>query len=148
MDVVPLKDGTPRPQGNLPTTKVLRPARFFPRAPLSRPYPSATRAARALGVILPHVWVVVVRLAAEPALPVHNNMSELQLRRPVVGRKNWLFSGSEGGARSAAILFSITGSCRPQGIDTWAYLHDVLGRINDHPVNRIAELTPANWAGV
>jgi hypothetical protein len=74
-------------------------------------------------------------------------MSELQLRRPVVGRKNWLFAGSEGGARSAATLFSLTGSCRLHGIDPWAYLNDVLGRINDHPVNRIAELTPANWAG-
>ena len=78
---------------------------------------------------------------------MHNNMAELQLRRPVVGRKNWLFAGSEGGARSAAILFSITGSCRLHGIDPWEYLHDVLGRINDHPVNRIRELTPANWAG-
>ena len=82
-----------------------------------------------------------------PEIPVHNNMAELQLRRPVVGRKNWLFAGSEGGARSAAILFSITGSCRLHGIDPWAYLVDVLGRINDHPVNRITELTPANWAG-
>lgn len=82
-----------------------------------------------------------------PEIPVHNNMAELQLRRPVVGRKNWLFAGSEGGARSAAILFSITGSCRLHGIDPWAYLVDVLGRINDHPVNRIRELTPANWAG-
>lgn len=82
-----------------------------------------------------------------PDIPVHNNLAELQLRRPVIGRKNWLFAGSEGGARSAAILFSITGSCRLHGIDPWAYLHDVLGRINDHPVNRIADLTPANWAG-
>ena len=81
-----------------------------------------------------------------PEIPVHNNLSELQLRRPVIGRKNWLFAGSEGGARSAAILFSITGSCRLHRINPAAYLLDVLGRINDHPVNRIAELTPANWA--
>lgn len=82
-----------------------------------------------------------------PEIPVHNNMAELQSLRPLVGRKNWLFAGSEGGARSAAILFSITGSCRLHGIDPWTYLVDVLGRINDHPVNRIRELTPANWAG-
>jgi hypothetical protein len=52
-----------------------------------------------------------------PEIPIHNNTAELQLRRPVVGRKNWLFAGSEGGARSAAILFSITGSCRLHEID-------------------------------
>lgn len=80
-----------------------------------------------------------------PDIPVHNNHSELQLRRPVIGRKNWLFAGSEGGARSAAVLFSITGSCRLHKIDPWAYVNDVLGRINDHPVNRVHELTPANW---
>ena len=55
-------------------------------------------------------------------------------------------AGSEGGAKAAAILFSITGSCRLHGIDPYEYLVDVLERINDHPVSRIAELTPANWA--
>ena len=90
-------------------------------------------------------WNHLVVCADHPGLPIHNNMSELQLRRPVVGRKNWLFAGSEGGARTAAILYSLTGSCRLHGIDPWAYLHDVLGRINDHPVNRIRELSPANW---
>jgi len=44
-------------------------------------------------------------------------------------------------------LFSLTGSCRLHDLDPWAYLRDVLGRINDHRVNRIAELSPAAWAG-
>ena len=85
------------------------------------------------------------RFLAHPELPMHNNRSELALRGPVVGRKAWLFAGSEGGAKAAATLFTLTGSCAMQGIDPWVYLADVLSRINDHPVSRIAELTPRGW---
>ena len=77
---------------------------------------------------------------------MHNNRSELALRGPVVGRKAWLFAGSEGGAHAAATFFTLTGSCAMQGIDPWPYFADVLSRINDHPVNRIAELTSWNPA--
>jgi len=51
--------------------------------------------------------------------------SELLLRQPIVGRKNWLFSGSEGGARAAADWFSLIASCRLQKIAPWTYLYDV-----------------------
>lgn len=107
-----------------------------PRSPLGQAVQYALNQWGPLTVCLDH-----------PEIPIHNNMSELQLRRPVVGRKNWLFAGSEGGARTAATLFSLTGSCRLHDIDPWAYLHNVLGRINDHRVNRVAELSPAAWAG-
>ena len=85
------------------------------------------------------------RFLAHPELPMHNNRSELCLRGPVVGRKAWLFAGSEGGAKAAATMFTLVGSCAMQGIDPWAYLADVLSRINDHPVNRVDELTPLQW---
>jgi transposase len=78
-------------------------------------------------------------------LPFHNNLSELLLRQPVVGRKNWLFSGSEGGAEAAAGWFSLIASCRLQGIDPWTYLYDVFGRLLDHPAKRVHELTPRSW---
>lgn len=78
-------------------------------------------------------------------LPMHNNRSELCLRGPVVGRKAWLFAGSEGGAKAAATMFTLVGSCAMQGIDPWVYLADVLSRINDHPVNRVDALTPLQW---
>jgi transposase len=78
-------------------------------------------------------------------LPLHNNLSELMLRQPVVGRKNWLFAGSEGGAQAACTLFTLVGSCLLQGIDPYAYLVDVLGRLPDHPANRVHELTPQAW---
>lgn len=102
--------------------------------------------AKALNYTL-NQWAPLTVCVDHPEIPIHNNRSELHLRRPVIGRKNWLFAGSEGGARTAAILFSLTASCRLHQIDPWEYLHDVLGRINDHPVNRVAELTPAAWGG-
>ena len=73
-------------------------------------------------------------------------MSELQLRRPVIGRKNWLFAGYEGGAQAAATLLSLVGSCRLHGFDPWQYLHTVLGVINDQPVSKVGELAPVDAA--
>lgn len=78
-------------------------------------------------------------------LPMHNNLSELQLRGPVVGRKAWLFAGSEGGAHAAATMFTLMGSCILQGIDPMQWLVDVLDRLPDHPAHRVHELTPLNW---
>jgi transposase len=80
-----------------------------------------------------------------PEIPMHNNRSELMLRGPVVGRKAWLFAGSEGGAEAAATIFTLVGSCMLQGIDPWAYLFDVLNRLPDHPASRLEELTPRGW---
>lgn len=80
-----------------------------------------------------------------PEVPMHNNRAELALRGPVVGRKAWLFAGSEGGAEAAATIFTLVGSCMLQGIDPWAYLFDVLNRLPDHPASRIEELTPRGW---
>ena len=85
------------------------------------------------------------RFLDHPELPMHNNGSELALRGPVVGRKQWLFAGSEGGAHAGATMFTLVGSCMLQGIDPWVYLADVLTRLPDHPVNRVHELTPLAW---
>lgn len=78
-------------------------------------------------------------------VPLHNNLSELLLRQPIVGRKNWLFAGSEGGAEAAAGWFSLIASCRLQGIDPAVYLYDVFQRLPDHPGKWLHELTPLNW---
>lgn len=79
------------------------------------------------------------------AVPLHNNLSELLLRRPVVGRKNWLFAGSEGGAKAAATMFTLVGSCRLQGVDPAVWLADVLGKLATWPAKRVSELTPKGW---
>jgi transposase len=78
-------------------------------------------------------------------LPMHNNLSELMLRQNVVGRKNWLFSRSEGGAEVAGYMYTLVGSCMLQGIDPHDYLIDILSRLPDHPATRAAELTPKAW---
>jgi transposase len=78
-------------------------------------------------------------------VPPHNNLSELLLRQPIVGRKNWLFNGSEGGAQAAADWFSLIASCRMQKVDPWTYLHDVFGRLPEHSAKWVHELTPLNW---
>jgi hypothetical protein len=78
-------------------------------------------------------------------VPINNNLSELLLRQPIVGRKNWLFAGSEGGAEAAMGWFSLISSCMLQGIDPAAYLYDVFRRLPDYPSKWVHELTPLNW---
>ena len=78
-------------------------------------------------------------------MPMHNNLSELMLRQAVVGRKNWLFARSEGGAKVAATVYTLVGSCMLQGVDPQDYLVDVLGRVQDHGARRLGELTPRSW---
>jgi transposase len=78
-------------------------------------------------------------------VPMHNNLSELMLRQTVVGRKNWLFARSEGGARAAATLYTLVGSCFLQEVDPWFYLRDLLDRLPDYPAPRVGDLTPRQW---
>jgi transposase len=78
-------------------------------------------------------------------VPSHNNLSELLLRQPVVGRKNWMFSGSQGGASAAACWFTLIASSRLQNIDPRLYLTDVFGRLPDYSSKWVHELTPLNW---
>ncbi len=78
-------------------------------------------------------------------LPIHNNMSELQLRRQAVGRKNWLFVGSADGAVANTTFVSLLASCRLHDIEPWAYLRDIFCLLPDWPSHRMLELAPLNW---
>lgn len=86
------------------------------------------------------------RFLDDGRLPLHNNASELQLRREVIGRKNWLFVGSDDGAETNAVFTSLLASCQLHGIEPWAYLRDVFILIADWPHKRVLELAPAYWA--
>ena len=61
-----------------------------------------------------------------------------------LGRKNWLFAGSDSGGERAAAMYTLIETAKLNGLDPEAYLRDVLDRIADHPINRIAELLPGN----
>ena len=79
-------------------------------------------------------------------LPIHNNMSELALRREAVGRKNWLFVGSDEGGAVNATFTSLLASCRLCGVEPWAYLRDVFCLLPDWPEHELLELSPLRWA--
>ncbi|MBW2742439.1 MAG: IS66 family transposase [Deltaproteobacteria bacterium] len=74
-----------------------------------------------------------------------NNLAENAIRPIAVGRKNWLFVGSERGGRAAALFMSLIQSCKDCDINPWEYFDDMLRRIMSHPVNRLRELLPDQW---
>jgi transposase len=86
------------------------------------------------------------RFLEDGRLPIHNNMSELALRREAVGRKNWLFVGSDDGGAVNAIFTSLLASCRLCGVEPWAYLRDVLCLLPRWPEHRVLELAPLAWS--
>ena len=90
-------------------------------------------------------WKALSVYTTDGDLAIDNNVSENALRRIAVGRKNWLFCGSDNGGRAAAILFSLIASCQRHHVDPFAYLRDVLTRIAAHPHHRLAELLPNRW---
>jgi transposase/uncharacterized coiled-coil protein SlyX len=78
-------------------------------------------------------------------LPISNIHTERAMRGVGIGRKNWLFVGSETGGRNLAIILSLVTTCRNLNIDTLAYFTDVLARVNTHPNSRLEELLPDRW---
>ena len=90
-------------------------------------------------------WDALKVYTTDGDLNIDNNVSENALRRIAVGRKNWLFCGSDNGGATAAILFSLIASCQRHHVDPFAYLRDILTRIAAHPHHRLAELLPDRW---
>jgi transposase len=90
-------------------------------------------------------WDALCVYTTDGDLNIDNNAAENALRRIAVGRKNWLFAGSDNGGRTAAILFSLIASCQRHNVEPFAYLRDVLTRIASHPHHRLDELLPGQW---
>lgn len=99
---------------------------------------------QAIGYALNH-WTALTRYVDDGDLHIDNNAAENAIRPIVLGRKNWLFAGSDNGGRTAAILSSFIGSCRRHDIDPFAYLRDVLSRIVSCPINEIDQFLPDRW---
>ena len=89
-------------------------------------------------------WQALTRYIADGRLEISNNAAERAIRPLALGRKNWLFAGSDTGGERAAAMYTLIETAKLNGLDPEAYLRDVLGRIADHPINRIAELLPWN----
>jgi len=88
------------------------------------------------------LWVALVRYTSDGRIEVDNNAAERSLRTIAIGRKNYLFAGSDAGGERAAAIYSLIGSAKLNGIDPEAYLRFVIERIADHPVNQVADLLP------
>ena len=87
-------------------------------------------------------WTALTRYCDDGRLAIDNNTAERAIKPVVLGRKNWLFAGSNAGGTRAAAIASLLETARMNGIDPEAYLRHVLGIIADHPIRHVAELLP------
>lgn len=90
-------------------------------------------------------WESFTRFLDDGHICLSNNCAERSLRGVALGRKAWLFAGSDRGGQRAAAMYSLIITAKMNRIDPQAWLADVLARIADHPANRIDELLPWNW---
>jgi transposase len=102
-----------------------------------------SEAAKAIRYVLTR-WVSLTRFCDDGRIEIDNNAAERALRCVALGRKNFLFAGSDAGGERAAAIYSLLGSAKLNGHNPEAYIRAVLERIADHPINRIHELLPWN----
>lgn len=102
--------------------------------------------AKAIGYALNH-WEAFTRYTRHGFLEIDNNRAEREMKLIAIGRKNYLFAGSQSGGRTAAILYSFTSTCARNGVDPFAYLKDVLARLASGPLTdqQLEALLPHRW---
>ncbi|TIL63629.1 MAG: IS66 family transposase, partial [Mesorhizobium sp.] len=87
-------------------------------------------------------WEALCRFTEDGRLEMTNNAAERAIRPLTLGRRNWTFLGSDSGGERAAVFYTLIQTCKLNGINPEAYLADLIGRVSDHPANRIDELLP------
>jgi hypothetical protein len=90
-------------------------------------------------------WVAFTQLLCDGRICLTNNAAERALRSVALGRKAWLFAGSDRGAERAAMIYALITTAKLNDVDPRAWLADVLARIADHPASRLDELLPWKW---
>jgi transposase len=90
-------------------------------------------------------WAALTRFVDDGRLEMTNNAAERAIRPLALGRKNYLFAGSDAGGRRAAILYTLVETAKMNNVDPEAWLADVIARIADHPINRLDDLLPWKW---
>ena len=103
-----------------------------------------TPTAKAIGYAL-NQRVALQRFLDDGRLPIHNNGSERALRREAVGRKNWLFVGTDDAAEINAAFVSLLASCQLHDVEPWTYLRDLFCLLPGWPARRVLELAPLTW---
>ncbi len=110
-----------------------------PRHPPKSPISTAIRYAQ-------NHWVELGRFLEDPRVPLDNNASERSLRRVALGRKNYLFVGDAAAGENIAGLYTLLATCEARSINPFAFLADVITRVQDHPAQRLDDLLPGAWA--
>ena len=90
-------------------------------------------------------WAAFTLFLEDGRVCLSNNAAERGLRGIALGRKSWLFCGSDRGGQRAAAMYSLIVTAKMNGVDPQAWLTDVLSRIASHPAHRLDELLPWNW---
>ncbi|MGZ9034694.1 MAG: IS66 family transposase [Rhodospirillales bacterium] len=90
-------------------------------------------------------WAAFIRFLDDGKICLSNNAAERALRGIAVGRRNWLFAGSDRGGDRAAAIYTLIETAKLSNVDPQAWLADALRRIADHPASRLADLLPWNW---
>jgi hypothetical protein len=90
-------------------------------------------------------WGAFIGFLEDGRICLSNNAAERALRGLALGRKSWLFAGSERGAERAALMYTLIQTAKLNNVDPQAWLADVLARIADHQANRLDELLPWKW---
>jgi hypothetical protein len=90
-------------------------------------------------------WPAFTLFLKEATVAIDNNAAERAIRPLTIGRRNWLFAGSHAGGENLADILTLIESAKFSDLNPETYLADVLARINDHKINRLAQLLPWNW---
>jgi hypothetical protein len=110
------------------------------RAKLSR----HSEVAKAMDYMLKR-WAAFTRFLDDGRICLTNNAAERELRGIALGRKSWLFAGSDRGGERAAVMYTLIQTAKLNDVDPQAWLADVLARINDHNIQNLDQLLPWNW---